>query len=72
MASRHAATLSLDRYTQGLTSFLDVVDAERARLEVERRAIQIRGQRMAATILLIKALGGGWDDARELAAQPPR
>jgi len=60
-ASRQAAQLSLDRYTQGLVSFLDVVDAERNRLEAERRAAQIRGQRMSATILLIKALGGGWD-----------
>ena len=61
-ASRHAATLSLDRYTQGLTSFLDVVDAERGRLDAERRTAQILGQRMAATILLIKALGGGWNE----------
>ena len=59
-ASQRAATLSLNRYTQGLVSFLDVVDAERARLEAERQAAQIRGRRMAATILLIKALGGGW------------
>jgi multidrug efflux system outer membrane protein len=59
-ASRQAASLSFDRFTQGLISFLDVVDAERARLDAERRAAQIRGQRMAATILLIKALGGGW------------
>ena len=71
-ASRRAAAISIDRYTQGLTSFLDVVDAERSRLDAERRGAQIRGQRMAASILLVKALGGGWDDARELAAQPPR
>jgi multidrug efflux system outer membrane protein len=59
-ASRHAAKLSLDRYTQGLINFLDVVDAERGRLQAERRVAQIRGRRMAAAILLIKALGGGW------------
>jgi multidrug efflux system outer membrane protein len=68
-ASRQAAALSLDRFTQGLVSFLDVVDAERMRLEAERRAAQIRGQRMAAAILLIKALGGGWD--AELADDVP-
>ena len=62
-ASRQAATLSLERFTQGLSSFLDVIDAERARLNAQRRAAQIRGQRMAATILLIKALGGGWSDS---------
>jgi len=60
-ASRQAVQLSMERFTQGLISFLDVVDAERARLEAQRRFAQIRGSRMAATILLIKALGGGWD-----------
>jgi multidrug efflux system outer membrane protein len=65
-SSLHAASLSLDRYTQGLVSFLDVVDVERARLDAERAAAQIRGQRMAAAILLVKALGGGWEP------HPPR
>jgi multidrug efflux system outer membrane protein len=64
-ASREAAALSIERFTQGLVSFLDVVDAERARLEAERRGAQIRGQRMAAAILLVKALGGGWDATTE-------
>jgi len=67
-ASRQAAKLSLERFTQGLISFLDVVDAERSRLEAERRAAQIRGQRMAATILLIKALGGGWEEPAKTAS----
>jgi len=58
---QQSATLSLRRYTEGLVSFLDVVDAERERLTAERQAARIRGQRMAAAILLIKALGGGWD-----------
>jgi multidrug efflux system outer membrane protein len=72
-ASRQAATLSLERFRQGLVDFLDVVDAERSRLEAERRAAQIRGSRMAATILLIKALGGGWDAAERSpsATAPP-
>lgn len=59
-ALRHSASLSLQRYTEGLVSFLDVVDSERERLSAERRAVQIHGQRMTAAILLIKALGGSW------------
>lgn len=70
-ASREAAALSLERFTQGLVNFLEVVDAERQRLDAERRAAQIRGQRMAATILLIKALGGGWGDAPAALQQVP-
>jgi multidrug efflux system outer membrane protein len=60
-ASQQVASLSLARFTEGLVGFLDVVDAERSRLDAERRAAQLAGQRMAATILLIKALGGGWE-----------
>jgi outer membrane protein TolC len=34
--------------------------AETSKLAVERSATQILGRRMVATVLLIKALGGGW------------
>jgi multidrug efflux system outer membrane protein len=61
-AAREAAAISMARYRQGLIGFLDVVDAERARLQAERAMAQVRGRRMAATVLLIKALGGGWDE----------
>lgn len=70
-ALRYAAELSLKRYTEGLVSFLDVVDAERARLSAERQAVQIRGSRMTAAILLIKALGGGWDTDAEAPPAAP-
>ena len=62
-ATQRAQQLSIDRYAQGLSSFLDAVDAERARLDALRRAAQIRGQRLTAAVVLIKALGGGWDAA---------
>ncbi len=72
-AARDAAAISMARYRQGLISFLDVVDSERARLEAERGAAQLRGRRMASTVLLIKALGGGWDEPRaaDAAAEGP-
>jgi outer membrane protein TolC len=41
-------------------SYLDVVFAQTALLANQRTATQIGGERMVATIVLIKALGGGW------------
>jgi hypothetical protein len=50
----------LNRYRGGLVSYLDVIYAQIALLANERTATQIGGQRMVATVVLIKALGGGW------------
>jgi multidrug efflux system outer membrane protein len=41
-------------------SYLEVVDAERTALQNERTATQLATQRLTASILLVKALGGGW------------
>lgn len=60
-SARTTATLAGERYQQGLTSYLDVVDAERAALQAERTQVQLQGQRAVSTILLAKALGGGWE-----------
>ena len=55
-----AETIALNRYRSGLVSYLDVVYAQTALLANQRTATQIGGQRMVATVVLIKALGGGW------------
>lgn len=52
--------LATDRFKAGLVSYLDVVTAQQAVLFNERAATQLSGQRMLATVVLIKALGGGW------------
>src|SRR5260221_4120267 len=51
---------AMNRYKGGLVSYLDVVFAQTALLANQRTATQIGGQRMVATVVLIKALGGGW------------
>jgi outer membrane protein, multidrug efflux system len=53
--------LAQSRYTQGLSNYLDVVDAERTDLEIQLEATQILAQRQVATVHLFKALGGGFD-----------
>ncbi|MCU1275747.1 MAG: efflux system, outer rane lipoprotein NodT family [Bryobacterales bacterium] len=55
-----AEAIALNRYRGGLVSYLDVVFAQTALLANQRTATQIVGQRMVATVVLIKALGGGW------------
>ncbi|MBL8014147.1 MAG: efflux transporter outer membrane subunit, partial [Candidatus Omnitrophica bacterium] len=59
-ATSVSSKLSITRYRQGLVSFLEVVDAERTRLQSELEAIQIKTEEIIATIHLIKALGGSW------------
>ena len=51
------------RYTGGLVTYLDVITAQEQLLTNERLATQIQGQRLVTSVLLIKALGGGWDSS---------
>lgn len=59
-AARKTFDLSTKRFKSGLVSFLDVVDAERTRLDAERGANAIRAERLAVSVSLIKAIGGEW------------
>src|SRR5712672_143719 len=58
--AQQAETIALNRFRNGLVSYLDVIYAQTALLANQRTATQIVGQRMVATVVLIKALGGGW------------
>jgi multidrug efflux system outer membrane protein len=58
--ARKTEEIALQRYKAGLVGYLDVVYAQQAVLTNERTAAQISGQQLAASVALIKALGGGW------------
>jgi multidrug efflux system outer membrane protein len=58
--AQQAETIALNRYRAGLVSYLDVIYAQTALLANQRTATEIGGQRLVATVVLIKALGGGW------------
>jgi len=62
LSARDTAALAEERYQRGLSSYLDIVDAERTVLQSERAGVQLNGQRNVSTILLVKALGGGWKE----------
>jgi multidrug efflux system outer membrane protein len=59
--ARQAEQVALQRYRAGLVSYLDVVFAQESVLTNERAAAQISGQQLVASVVLIKALGGGWE-----------
>ncbi|MNT90486.1 hypothetical protein D3C72_2313910 [compost metagenome] len=48
-------------------NYLDVIDAERTALQTRSAAVQLQGVQAAATVNLIRALGGGWDGADKAA-----
>jgi len=59
-AAVQAMQLSQSQYEKGASNFLDVLDAERTLLADEQVSVQLMGQRLQATVQLIKALGGCW------------
>jgi multidrug efflux system outer membrane protein len=48
------------RYQKGLASYFEVVDANRTVLNAKLLAAQVEGQRLIASVAMLKALGGGW------------
>jgi multidrug efflux system outer membrane protein len=70
--SRRAADLAADRYRSGIVSYLEVVDANRDTLSAERSNNQLAGLRLTASVQLIKALGGGWNQAQLFAKASTR
>jgi len=68
-AAERSLDLSVTRYKGGVTSYLEVITAQSAALSNQVTAVNILGRRMASTVLLIQALGGGWDRS-SLPARP--
>jgi len=50
------------RYKAGAATYLEVVIAENASLAAQLSAADIQVRRMNASVLLVKALGGGWEN----------
>jgi len=67
-ASGSAATLARQRYENGATDFLTVLDAERVLFEAQDQLAQSNTRTCTALVAVYKALGGGWEI--ELDRQP--
>jgi len=57
--------LATQRYKQGLTDFLNVLDAERSLYGAQDALVQSNRQVAVNLIALYKALGGGWETLEE-------
>jgi NodT family efflux transporter outer membrane factor (OMF) lipoprotein len=60
-SSQESLQLFTNRYKGGVDTYLQVITAQTIELANERNAIDIQRRRLDASVLLIKALGGGWD-----------
>ncbi len=60
-ASRESVEITRNQYKAGTVDFLSVVNVEAIALNNERTALTIQGSRLTSAVLLVKALGGGWD-----------
>ncbi len=63
IAAQGAQNIFNNRYVGGIDTYLQVVTAQQTALVNERNDIDIMRRRMDASVLLIKALGGGWSTA---------
>ncbi len=63
-AARNALDLSNARYQSGYSPFLEVLDAQRTANDAELAFVRNRQARLAFSVDLMKALGGGWSETR--------
>ena len=62
-AAQATTHLSLIRYREGATNYLDVVTAQTAELQAEQTLLALQTRRQQASVNLVRALGGGWSVA---------
>jgi NodT family efflux transporter outer membrane factor (OMF) lipoprotein len=59
-AARQVVTITNNQYQAGTVAYLNVLVFQAVALSNERTALDILGRRLVASVLLVKALGGGW------------
>ncbi len=60
-AANRALDQATNRYKGGLDTYLTVITAQSAALANERTSVSLLTRQLTSTVLLVKALGGGWD-----------
>ena len=66
-AAARAVLVARARHERGLSTYLDVTDAQRSSLAADRAAAQIHTQRLLAAVAVARALGAGWTPQAPLA-----
>jgi NodT family efflux transporter outer membrane factor (OMF) lipoprotein len=62
-AAQHTLDLSMALYKQGATDYLTVVTSQTAVLQTQLEALNLDTLQLRASVDLIRALGGGWEDS---------
>jgi multidrug efflux system outer membrane protein len=70
-SARRTAAYYDQRMRAGLINFLDVIDSQRSLLKAERSSIQTLARQYETSVMLMKALGGGWHSASSTNAPTP-
>jgi multidrug efflux system outer membrane protein len=70
-AAARAYLVARTRYERGISNYLDVTDAQRSSLTADRAAVQIKTQRLLATVAVARALGAGWQGVPAVAQAAP-
>ena len=63
-SAQETLKLFTNRYEGGVDNYLQVITAQTVALQNERNDIEIQRRRMDASVLLVKAVGGGWDTSQ--------
>jgi NodT family efflux transporter outer membrane factor (OMF) lipoprotein len=63
-AAQQSLNISTNEYKSGTVDYLTVITAQATALSDELTAVTIRTSRMTTSVLLVEALGGGWDTSR--------
>ena len=65
-AAVNAEMLSEERYSKGVTSYLEVLESQRQSFDAQLAYSSVRSDLLISYIDLYKALGGGWVSEQEL------
>jgi len=60
-AAQEAEKLTLNQYKAGTVPYSSVITAQTARLSAEQTALTVLSNRLQASVVLIEAVGGGWN-----------
>jgi NodT family efflux transporter outer membrane factor (OMF) lipoprotein len=63
-SAERSLLISTNRYKGGVTTYLEVITAQTTQLANQRTAADITTRQFAASVQLVKALGGGWDNSK--------
>lgn len=68
-AAQRTLSLSMALYKQGAADYLTVVTSQTALLQAQLQALNLDTLQLRASVDLVRSLGGGWEDSRQLAAR---